>query len=68
MPLFGYEISETVCHIPLIMTSTDSWDAVDLHVNCYFDLDVFAFPKGHEKRFLTSYLGWVCGSGFWVTA
>ena len=32
------------------MTSTDSWDAVDVHPICYFDLDIFpAFPKGHEK-------------------
>ena len=32
------------------MTSTHSWDAVDVHPICYFDIDSLpTFPKGHEK-------------------
>ena len=47
------------------MTSTDSWDAVDVHPICYFDHDIFpTFPKGHEKlRFF--YLIHLTGATLW---
>ena len=27
------------------MTSPDSWDAVDVHVTCYFDINIFYLSK-----------------------
>ena len=42
------------------MTFTDSWDAVDVHPNCYFDLDIFrTFPKGHKKLRFFDFRPWM---------
>ena len=55
-PLCVDQISQTFCHLPWIMTSTDSWDAVDVHPICSIDLDIcLTFPKGHKKHLFFNY-------------
>ena len=65
LPICWDQISETVCHLPSIMTSTDSWDAVDVHPICYIDLDIFStFLKGHENLWFFNLRPWM-GATLW---